>query len=197
MAYAFLMREGMRTNEMANLRWSDVDLDRGRVTLDENKTDDPRDWDMRPDVVEALERWKTLQGDVEPGDRVFRLEGRPPCRPPPFRPTARRGDPLAALSSASPGSRSSHGRAHDLRASFVTVSLATGKTERWISDRTGHQSHEMINTYARKARTWNLGDFGPMCDLIPELAAIGLPLPLPLKSQIDDDSQRAQRKPMP
>jgi integrase len=57
-AYGFLMREGMRTDEMAGLRWREVDLERGRVNLDENKTDDPRDWDLRPDTAEALRRWK-------------------------------------------------------------------------------------------------------------------------------------------
>jgi integrase len=45
-------------------------------------------------------------------------------------------------------------RAHDLRATFVTISLPTGKTETWISDRTGHRSHEMIETYRRRSRTW-------------------------------------------
>jgi integrase len=60
-------------------------------------------------------------------------------------------------------------RAHDLRATFVTISLATSKTETWISDPTGHRSHEMIETYRRKARTWNLGELGPLCDLVPEL----------------------------
>jgi len=29
-------------------------------------------------------------------------------------------------------------RVHDLRATFVTVSLANGKTETWVADRTGH-----------------------------------------------------------
>ena len=60
-------------------------------------------------------------------------------------------------------------RAHDLRATFVTISLATGKTETWISDRTGHRSHEMIETYRRRSRTWNLGELGLLHELIPEL----------------------------
>jgi integrase len=43
-------------------------------------------------------------------------------------------------------------RAHDLRATFVTLSLASGKTEAWVSDRTGHKSSTMINRYRRRAR---------------------------------------------
>ena len=44
-------------------------------------------------------------------------------------------------------------RVHDLRATFVTVSLANGKTEAWIGDRTGHRSSTMINRYRRAARS--------------------------------------------
>ncbi len=203
LAYGFLAREGMRTSEMAGLRWRDVDLERGRVSLDQNKTDDPRDWDLRPDVVEALARWKATQTETEADDHVFAEDGIPlnvmhlaallqsdlrrvgVSRPQLFeRSKVRR--PI---------------RAHDLRATFVTISLATGKTETWISDRTGHRSHEMIEAYRRKARTWNLGELGPLHELIPELReagpAVRLPHGLPHAWQIPENSQRAQRKPMP
>ena len=63
-------------------------------------------------------------------------------------------------------------RAHDLRASFVTISLALGKTEAWITDRTGHRSSQMIYAYKRSARTHaelSLGGFTPMWEAIPEL----------------------------
>jgi len=64
-------------------------------------------------------------------------------------------------------------RAHDLRGTFVTVSLANGKTEAWVADRTGHRSSQMINTYRRTARTYaelNLGELLPKVEAIPELA---------------------------
>jgi integrase len=35
-------------------------------------------------------------------------------------------------------------RTHDLRGTFVTISLANGRSESWISDRTGHRSSQMI-----------------------------------------------------
>jgi integrase len=63
-------------------------------------------------------------------------------------------------------------RAHDLRATFITVNLALGKTEAWITDRTGHRSSQMIYTYKRAARTLaelNLGGFTPLHEAIPEL----------------------------
>ena len=45
-------------------------------------------------------------------------------------------------------------RVHDLRGTLVTVHLANGKSEAWISDRTGHKSSAMINRYKRTARTF-------------------------------------------
>jgi integrase len=40
--YAFDHREGMRKREAKRLAWPDLDLERGIVALDENKTDPPR-----------------------------------------------------------------------------------------------------------------------------------------------------------
>jgi integrase len=52
--YGLLSREGMRKGEARALRWRDVDLERGAVALDENKTDDPRAWALAPDVAAVL-----------------------------------------------------------------------------------------------------------------------------------------------
>ncbi len=40
--YGVLAREGLRSNEALTLCWSDLDLERGAIRLDTNKTDDPR-----------------------------------------------------------------------------------------------------------------------------------------------------------
>jgi hypothetical protein len=61
-AYAFMHREGMRKGEAEVLAWAEVDLSRGLVSLDENKTDRPRSWVLDPGVRKVLERWKTLSG---------------------------------------------------------------------------------------------------------------------------------------
>jgi hypothetical protein len=42
-------------------------------------------------------------------------------------------------------------RVHDQRASFVTRALACGRTEAWLTDRTGHKSSAMIARYKRSA----------------------------------------------
>jgi transcriptional regulator with XRE-family HTH domain len=64
---------------------------------------------------------------------------------------------------------------HDLRATFVTVSLAEGKSEAWITDRTGHTSSSMLYRYKRTARTHQeraLGSLTPLALAIPELAKL-------------------------
>ena len=64
-------------------------------------------------------------------------------------------------------------RAHDLRATFVTLALANGRSETWVADRTGHRSSVMINTYRRAARSvaeLGLGELRSLVDAIPELA---------------------------
>jgi hypothetical protein len=68
-------------------------------------------------------------------------------------------------------------RVHDLRATFVTISLANGKSETWVADRTGHRSSEMINRYRRQARTWSelgLGELSPLNRALPDLARLPL-----------------------
>jgi integrase len=70
LAYGILCREGMRASELSTLRWRDVDLERGRVRLDENKTDDPRAWALSPDVARVLSWWKARTKGQD-GDRVL------------------------------------------------------------------------------------------------------------------------------
>jgi hypothetical protein len=65
-------------------------------------------------------------------------------------------------------------RVHDLRATFVTLALAAGRSETWVADRTGHRSSVMIHRYRRQARQaaeLNLGELAPLDGAIPELAS--------------------------
>ncbi|MBL8612899.1 MAG: tyrosine-type recombinase/integrase, partial [Myxococcales bacterium] len=178
LAYGVLAREGLRTDELARLRWLDVDLKRGRLALDENKTDDPRDWDLRPDVVHALAAWKRIRKAedgpeaVEPSAKLFR------CSVSRLAAQLRVDLKRAGVTREKLFERSETRqpiRAHDLRATFVTIALATGKTEKWVTDRTGHRSHDMILRYTRKARGWNLGPLEDLDAAIPELAETPAP----------------------
>ena len=122
--------------------------------------------------VEALRRWKAAyQPDAEPTDHVFAENGVPinvEHLADQVRNDLRRVGVTRPQLFESSETRQRF-RAHDLRATFVTIALATGKTETWVSDRTGHDGHTMIDKYRRKARTWNLGELGRLYELIPEL----------------------------
>jgi hypothetical protein len=187
--YGFLDREGPRFSEAVALDIADFNLAKGAVDLDKNKTDDPRTWALDQAVVLALRAWvarreaaagaplasstpmfvdeegKRLQYDHQNAKRFrahLRAAGLEKERPDLFERSASR----------------MHIRLHDLRATFVTLSLANGKTETWVADRTGHKSSDMINKYRRAARTaaeLNLGPLRPLNTSIPELACGGTP----------------------
>lgn len=175
--YGFLAREGMRLSEAINLDWLCLDLRKGVVRVDLNKTDDARSWSLRPDVLKALRRWAILSGTrVGP---VFHEVGS--TKPIPVKRLARllrhylqqAGVTRPELFVAS--NNRIRLRVHDLRATFVTLSLANDKSETWVMDRTGHQSSYMLHRYRRAvdlARELALGELVPMHEIIPELAAV-------------------------
>jgi integrase len=74
--WGFLAREGCRVSEALALRVGlDVDLERGAIRLDKNKTDDPRAWALDPGVSRALATYVTLRG-AKTGEPLFRADTR-------------------------------------------------------------------------------------------------------------------------
>lgn len=157
--FGVLMREGMRLEELRDAEWSQFDLENGVFTLDENKTSDPRAWRLREDVVQALRLWKEHGKREKPFEQIeanhiahrlrIWLRKAKVTRMELFETT----DVRAQL------------RVHDLRATFVTLSMAAGKTEAWVCDRTGHRSWSMVSRYRRAARLaqeLDLGELGPL-----------------------------------
>lgn len=161
--YGFLAREGLRCDEALSLTWTDLDLERGVIRLDTNKTDDPRAWALSNGTAQALAKFRRMA----PTDRVFTVlnEGRLA--------EAFRAD-LTKAGVDRPelferGKARRPIRVHDLRATFVTLSLANGRSETWVSDRTGHRSSVMIATYRRGARTaaeLGLGELAPLAEAV-------------------------------
>lgn len=168
--YGFLAREGMRAGEAHALRWTDLDVERGAVRLDSNKTDDARAWALDPGVTRALVAWRSVlssQGKVPPlvfaglshsrAADVLRLDLRlAGVTRPELYETSKNRQPI---------------RVHDLRATMVTLSLANDRTEGWISARTGHRSSAMIARYRRAAQTMDeirLGALAPLYEVLPE-----------------------------
>ena len=182
LAYGILIREGMRLSELAQLNWRDVDLEHGRVRLDKNKTDDPRAWALSPDVARTLAWWKK-ESDADDDGLVIRIDlthgvrwlrGHHLWKPGDTK--SRQGDlRTAGVTRPELFERTKVRqplRLHDLRASFVTISLANSKTEQWVTDRTGHKSSAMLALYTRQARTWaeiGMGTLGYLDALLPEV----------------------------
>jgi integrase len=77
--WGFLVREGMREGEALALTWGDLDLERGAVRLDKNKTDDPRAWALSPGVATALSLYKARYRPRADADSLVFLDpnGRP------------------------------------------------------------------------------------------------------------------------
>lgn len=175
--WGFLIREGMREGEAVALTWADVDLRRGVVRLDQNKTDDPRAWALDPAVARALRIYRDgWRADACGKDLVFLDEHGRPIDTNNLARLLRRHLAAIGLDVERPElfERSKVRipmRVHDLRGTFVTLSLANGATESWIADRTGHRSSQMINRYKRVARTAAELDQGyvlPLDQAIPE-----------------------------
>ena len=174
MLYGVLAREGLRLGEALRLEWSDLDLENGTLSLDENKTNDPRTWALGADVARALELWKKTGRAPE---RVFPLERMGVDK---RKLAGALRDDLEAAGADRPAlfARTETRialRVHDLRASFVTLALAAGRSEAWVTDRTGHRSTAMVAEYKRQVRTaaeLELGWFAPLDESVPELAAV-------------------------
>lgn len=176
--WGFLAREGLRESEAIELTWEALNLERGAVRLDKNKTDDPRTWALSPGVVLALKAYrKQHRPDAKPTDRVFRNTlGRPFIKHG-LAEMLRAHLKLIRLEQERPELFVSNGerrriRVHDLRGTFVTISLANGRSESWISDRTGHRSSQMIARYKRIARTFDelhQGELVPLAEALPDL----------------------------
>lgn len=180
LCFGVLSREGLRVSEALNLEWRHLDLEIGVIRLDRNKTDEPRVWALSPDVAEALRRWKRYLGrKVTPGRKVLvdangkKIDRYEAARE--LRACLREAGVDREELFEQTKERIAF-RAHDLRGTFVTIKLALGKSEAWITDRTGHTTSAMIYRYKRAARTaadLQLGDFVPLHEAIPELRALG------------------------
>jgi integrase len=173
--FGVLVREGLRLGEALSLTWADVDLERGVLNLDTNKTDDPRSWAMGEDVARALSAWRRLRGKkAGKASQIFPralIGGRWPMAQLLREGLIAAGVDRPELTKPKPGRLVL--RVHDLRGSFVTLALAAGRTEAWVTDRTGHRSSTMIYRYKRAARTaaeLALGWLAPLDEAIPELS---------------------------
>jgi integrase len=170
--------EEQALGEVPALTWRRADVKHGVVHLDREKTGRPRPVPLDPDLVRALEAWRTLSPRNRDDDLVFvDMTGAPIDR---YEAADLLRQSLLAAKvnraelhdTSSPLRRQV--RLHDLRASMVTVALANGRSEEWIRRRTGHTS-SALERYRRVAgtlRELDLGDWTPLDVAIPELKAV-------------------------
>jgi integrase len=189
-------REGGRKTNIVELQWADLNLGTGTrgasATVDGTKNGEHLHWVLDPGTAEALRRWKTI---CPSQIWIFPAEAVPRHR------RARRGSPMAvgniavhlrnALEGADVERREQlyrrtalrlRLRAHDLRATFITLALAQGRSEDWVRTRTGHRTSQMIARYRLEAKTaqeLELGWLHPLHEVIPELAGLGPKEPSP------------------
>ena len=185
--YGFINREGPRKDNAVTIEWSQVTLDGlpgggGHIVLDTSKNGRGGSWALDAGTAEALRRWRTIC----PSTRfIFPVEAMPGGR---LRDRPMYADKLAeqlrgdlkraGVTRPKLFENSKHRmrlRAHDLRGTFVTLSLANGRSEPWVATRTGHRSTLMISRYKTEAMTaeeLRLGELAPLHLAIPELAGL-------------------------
>lgn len=155
----WLTREGMRVSEALAMSPSDIDFERGRIRLDENKTDDPRSWVLADGSARALRLYiDRFRPGIGPNDPIFVAPDGKPFTEAVLKKLARKfrmhlrwaGIERPELFEATAARMKI--RIHDLRGTFVTLSLAAGRTESWVSDRTGHKDWRVMRRYKRPAR---------------------------------------------
>lgn len=194
LAYGFLARMGFRKSEIFGgadeegyedeevepappLTWDRLDLDRGVVFRARSKTDVAVPIVLDAGVCRALAVWKKLRPPPTPNSEVF-VDERGAVLD--LGTKDFRADLLAAGVDRAElhvkTQESLQVRVHDLRALFVTTSLANGRPESWVRDRTSHRTVSMLDKYRRQARLFaelHLGDLRPLDEAIPELARFG------------------------
>ncbi|HEY3235879.1 MAG TPA: tyrosine-type recombinase/integrase [Polyangiaceae bacterium] len=179
MFYGFLHREGGRRTETASLYWREFDLEHGVVQLDENKTQHARWWKLSDGVASAMAVWYELRGEPNRDELVFVDENGSALNVDHMSTKVRthlRRAGVARERLFTKGTNTLRFGTHGFRHSFTTRSLANGKTDDWVRQRTGHTTDQLL-TYREPSKSLtelNLGEVQPLINAIPELAEIAV-----------------------
>lgn len=173
-------------NRVENFRWSEIDLEHRTIISLHNKTGGAIMFAQEDDslsgvgsLIDLLRRWREYCGwppDSAPVIKTLRCKARGEA-------AALRTDLLLAgikrgvLFSNTPQIQAL--RFHDLRATFVTWAKRAGKSDTWITDRSGPVTPSVMARYNRAARTvqdlfMKPGPFPDISLAIPELAQINV-----------------------
>lgn len=150
---AVLLLGGLRRSEAAALKWANVDMEAGLLTVEHGKGDKRREVPLVGDyAITALLDWKQAQG----GDRVYVF-----C---PFRRWDEMGDdrPINGVDvyrvvETTVNTCGIEFKPHDARRTYITEALMMGAPVAVVQNAVGHASSSTTNQYvqgvdARKAR---------------------------------------------
>jgi len=126
---------GMRQGEVMSLRWQDIDLNKGLITLHETKNDERRTVPLSGYALELL----TEHSKVRRLDTDLLFPGKNPQKP-----LLIRSSWLAAIKKAN----ISDFRFHDLRHSAASYLAMSGATLTDISAILGHKTLQMVKRYS-------------------------------------------------
>lgn len=165
--YGFLVHNGTRIGETLRLTWAHIDWQTGIVRLEKSwtKMKRGRTWRLDPDVVRALRCRSVDLGKPKTGPMFIAPDSREVIDRRRLQERFIADLQLAGITrpellASNDGSRRL--RLHDLRATLVTIARKVGRrradgveivmTERWIMDRTGHETLGMLGKYERLVR---------------------------------------------
>ncbi len=136
---------GARLGEMLNLRWPDVDLQRGLIILNQTKNDDRRSIPLQGlalDLIREMSKVRRIDTDL-----LF------PSRTKPDRPLAIHKIWEAALKKA----EIQDFRFHDLRHSAASYLAMNGASLAEIADVLGHKTLQMVKRYTHLSEQHTAG----------------------------------------
>jgi integrase len=177
--YALATYTGQRKGSLFALGWKHVDFDHETLASFKTKTGRAQYFMADPGLMAILKAWQAHKG--KPGDDEPIVTDQDVAYERKRLATALRDDLKAVGVTRSilfedEASNVEPLRFHDLRATFCTWARRAGKSDAWISERTGHDIEaNMIARYDRGAQTLEGLDYVPFPDIshaVPELAEI-------------------------
>ena len=135
---------GARKNELLSLRWSQVNLKRGLITLEETKNDERRSLPLRGQALELIEERNAVRhigcDYVFPSSKVKKnAAGKPVYQPIDIR---------TAWENALTRAEITNFRFHDLRHTCSSYLAMNGATLAEIAEVLGHKTLQMVKRYA-------------------------------------------------
>jgi integrase len=140
---------GMRKGEILNLKWSDIELDKGKITLVETKNGEIRTVPVMGYAHEVLSAWRSVA--TSKGDIVF---------PPRLKSTTGTQGATSiddAWRTALRKAGIENFRFHDLRHSAASYLAMNGATPGEIAEVLGHKTLQMVKRYAHLSEAHTAG----------------------------------------